>query len=609
MKGTAIQIARHSSRSSRRSRIGLAWMSLVVAALVSVGSPGVPASAGVAAATEQPQATCAPNGQCFADVPASSPFYDFANRLYEQDIITGYACGGPGEPCDANNRPYYRPGDQVTRQQMSKFVDNARHLPGILIETSTEVAPLYSHSDALNGIGLWGVANNGEDATGVYGESSNGVGVRGVGSAGPGTGSIGVLGSSSSDAGVYGVSTNTNDHGVFGMANNGANAAGVFGQSTSGRGVYGITTALDADGVYGVSSNGINAVGVRGLSNSNTGVMGSSSANNGEGVVGTSAGVGGDGVYGTSYGADGNGVSGVANNGTNAVGVNGYSSSGTGVSGASGAANGIGVYGEANTGGNAQGVYGFSSSAFGVRGITTAVNGRSIYGHTSAATATGIFGFSNSYVGTYGSSTSSIGVMGFSTTGDGVHGVSSNGGDGIYGFAGGGGRAGYFSGNVVVTGACCAAAEGTFKIDHPLDPENKYLYHAAVESSELKNIYDGVATLDNNGEANVQLPEWFEALNSDYRYQFAPIGAPMPDLYVAKEIESNHFKIAGGKAGMKVSWQVTGIRQDAYAQAHPVQVEEAKSGEEQGKYLHPEESGQPASKGIDYEKTQVEQQR
>ena len=54
---------------------------------------------------------------------------------------------------------------------------------------------------------------------------------------------------------------------------------------------------------------------------------------------------------------------------------------------------------------------------------------------------------------------------------------------------------------------------------------------------------------------------------------------------------------------MKVSWQVTGIRHDPYSQAHPVEVEQEKTGEERGKYLHPAEWGQPASNGMTYDRT------
>lgn len=119
----------------------------------------------------------------------------------------------------------------------------------------------------------------------------------------------------------------------------------------------------------------------------------------------------------------------------------------------------------------------------------------------------------------------------------------------------------------------------------------------------MKNVYDGVVTLDANGEAIVQLPEWFEALNQDFRYQLTCIGGFAP-VYIAKEISGNRFKIAGGMPGMKISWQVTGVRHDVYANAHRVQVEEEKTGDERGKYLHPKEWGQPESMGIGYEETQ-----
>lgn len=105
---------------------------------------------------------------------------------------------------------------------------------------------------------------------------------------------------------------------------------------------------------------------------------------------------------------------------------------------------------------------------------------------------------------------------------------------------------------------------GGFRIDHPLDPEHKYLNHSFVESPDMKNIYDGVVTLDDKGEADVQLPPWFETFNGDIRYQLTAIGAPAPKLHVAKEMRNNCFKIAGGAPGMNVSWQVTGIRQDKF---------------------------------------------
>jgi len=139
---------------------------------------------------------------------------------------------------------------------------------------------------------------------------------------------------------------------------------------------------------------------------------------------------------------------------------------------------------------------------------------------------------------------------------------------------------------------------GSFKIDHPLDPANKYLYHSFVESPDMKNIYDGVIVLDAQGEAVVEMPTWFQALNQDFRYQLTAMGGPGPNLYIAEEVSQNHFKIAGGAAGLKVSWQVTGVRHDAYANAHRIPIEEDKAAELRGSYLHPVEYGQPAAKGI-----------
>jgi hypothetical protein len=113
---------------------------------------------------------------------------------------------------------------------------------------------------------------------------------------------------------------------------------------------------------------------------------------------------------------------------------------------------------------------------------------------------------------------------------------------------------------------------GSFKIDHPLDPENKWLSHSFVESPDMMNVYNGNIVLDGRAEATVKLPAYFTALNKDYRYQLTPIGG-YPPVYVASKIDRGSFKIAGGHPGLEVSWQVTGIRQDAYAREHPIVAE------------------------------------
>jgi hypothetical protein len=172
---------------------------------------------------------------------------------------------------------------------------------------------------------------------------------------------------------------------------------------------------------------------------------------------------------------------------------------------------------------------------------------------------------------------------------------------GVYGEAWGEGAnyAGYFAGDVVVAGTLYGGTPAV-RIDHPLNPEGRYLTHAGVESDELLNVYSGNATLDAQGEATVVMPNWFEALNQDYRYQLTCVGGFAP-VYIAETIEGNRFSIAGGEPGMVVSWQVTGVRHDAYAAANPVVVESDKRPDKVGKYLHPEVFGRPASAGIHYQ--------
>jgi hypothetical protein len=61
----------------------------------------------------------------FEDVPVGSTFYQYIGRLASRGYISGYPCGGPGEPCGPNNLPYFRPGANATRGQISKIDANA----------------------------------------------------------------------------------------------------------------------------------------------------------------------------------------------------------------------------------------------------------------------------------------------------------------------------------------------------------------------------------------------------------------------------------------------------------------------------------------------------
>jgi hypothetical protein len=152
------------------------------------------------------------------------------------------------------------------------------------------------------------------------------------------------------------------------------------------------------------------------------------------------------------------------------------------------------------------------------------------------------------------------------------------------------------NGNARITGTLTKGG-GSFKIDHPLDPANKYLSHSFVESPDMMNIYNGNVVTNKRGLATIELPDWFEALNRDFRYQLTVIGQ-FAQAIVVKEVRNHQFTIKTSKPGVKVSWQVTGIRQDAYANAHRITVEEAKPPEEQGHYLHPELFGAGPEKSV-----------
>jgi hypothetical protein len=397
-------------------------------------------------------------------------------------------------------------------------------------------AGVVANSTANGGNGLIANANTGSNAFGAWVTAAQGYGVVSTGA-------------------VYGVDSTATDVGGIGVF-------GIHSASTgTAAGVEGDTSSTDGftNAVYGhvtSASPGGNSTAVRGINEgtggSGIGVWGSQ-AGTGWGVLGSVGGAG-LGVFGSASGA-GTGVLGFA--GTGGTGVSG--SADVGVRGSGGTATGYGVLGvgaSANVGVRGEASAGGGSS-FGGYFISTASIGNGLYGECSVGSA-------------------AYGVWGTSTTGD----------------------AGHFSGNVHVLGAL-SKTSGSFQIDHPLDPANKYLFHSFVESPDMMNIYNGNVQLDGTGSATITMPDWFEALNADFRYQLTAIGAPGPNLYVAQTMKNRQFVIAGGSPGGAVSWQVTGVRQDAWATQHRIQVEVMKSPEERGRYLHPELFGMPASASID----------
>jgi hypothetical protein len=297
-------------------------------------------------------------------------------------------------------------------------------------------------------------------------------------------------------------------------------------------------------------------------------------------------------------------------------GVYGTSSGGTaGVYGILGSGDPVfsyGVYGENDSVTGGRGVFGYSQQGAG---------GIGVQGYAPGSNAAGVAGSSNTFgnlahsllgnvpLGVLGESASGYGVAATSDTSNALLAENNSSADTLIAVNNGGGAPLYAqgtggnymfmdkNGNLFLTGQVFASAKD-FKIDHPLDPANKYLYHASIESSEMKNIYDGIATLDGSGLATVALPDWFEAVNGDFRYQLTAVGAPGPNLHIAQEISNNQFTIAGGQPGMKVSWLVTGVRHDAYAKAHPLQASVDKPAAERGFYLHPELYGAAADKSL-----------
>lgn len=185
------------------------------------------------------------------------------------------------------------------------------------------------------------------------------------------------------------------------------------------------------------------------------------------------------------------------------------------------------------------------------------------------------------------------------TTNYGVYGYAANGTTSNYG--------GYFSGNVNVTGNL-SKGTGTFKIDHPLDPENKILYHSFVESPDMMNVYNGNITTDANGLASVELPDYFEALNKDFRYQLTVMG-DFAQVIVLEKVKGNMFKIKTDKPNVEVSWQVTGIRKDPLAELNRVIPEVEKTQEEKGLYLYPKAYGKPEEMGVDYRIIKEQQEK
>lgn len=241
------------------------------------------------------------------------------------------------------------------------------------------------------------------------------------------------------------------------------------------------------------------------------------------------------------------------------------------VSGAEASANASGIYAE----GGWRGLYG---------------RNKGIAGGSAAIGVQGLLDSGSSYTTGYGvkGDATSAGPTNYGVYGSATNGTSAN--YGVYGtcVTGANNYAAYFNNKIYATSA--SSSIKSFKIDHPLDPTNKYLYHSSIESNDMMNIYNGNVTTNASGDAIITLPSYFAALNKDFKYQLTCIGS-FAQAIVAEEISGNTFKIKTDKANIKVSWQVAGVRQDAAANYYRIQNEVEKTGVEKGFYLVPEAYG------------------
>jgi hypothetical protein len=429
--------------------------------------------------------------------------------------------------------------------------------------------------DSPNDDGVVGTTNA-SDKSGVFGFSPNGVGLRGITQ-------------SSAKLGIFGSNDSTKP-----PTGGGAGGAGVFGltHSPGGAGVFGSNLADKGVGVFGICNGPLNQGSAPGAAfdlDIQAGVWGDNEG-------------GGYGVRGTSMGAQGTvGVLGLGA----LLGVEGFGAT-QGVSGQATGDSGVGVLGVGIKAG-VEGQAGGASGHVGVLGRSSGL-GASDPITTEALTSEagalkaggrGMFGIGVN-VGVQGISTTGHGIDGFSISGIGVAGGA--GGTepnsvGIFGVSRGGASfAGKFQGNVDIQGNLTKSGGG-FRVDHPLAPTESYLNHSFVESSERKNVYDGIAVLDEDGQAVVELPAWFEALNREVRYQLTCLGLFAP-VYISRKLSNCRFAIAGGAPRMEISWQITGIRSDKWAQANPLYVEEEKHQLERGCYRHAEVYAESSYKGV-----------
>ncbi len=450
------------------------------------------------------------------------------------------------------------------------------------------------HASDVNGYGVYATGTS----TAIYAHGLSGIGINAYGTtfggrfsstADAGTGVSGYAGGSGLTHGVFGHSISSDGYGVYGQnTGSGGSTGGVYGMSnsTSGHGVTGVANAGSgpAMGVYG-ESNSTDGRGVFGIANPVNG-LGSG------GLFVTLSSTGGSAVEGRALALTGPTIA-----------VYGFNMS----------SSGHGVYGSAGSTGVNYGVTGRSLSAQGYAGYFTGIGpdalyventstGRGILVNTISDTAIWA-NTTNGFAGldARNGNTSGLGVFGYASGSSGVN----------YGVAGQTASAiGY---GIFAFGNSGATGTKSFRIDHPFDPENKYLLHYASESPMPQNFYVGNVITDAKGYAWVDLPDYFSEINTNFKYQLTVVDGPnsgeddFVQVKVRQEIKEGRFQIRTSTANTKVSWRVDADRNDVYVRNFKPKDVVEKQGRERGTYQHPELYGMPKERGTNYLAQTLEQ--
>lgn len=397
-------------------------------------------------------------------------------------------------------------------------------------------------------------------------------------------GSTGVWGESTAATGfvngLRGDAVSTNGRGVYGTASGSQSSAGYFENTGNGTG---LTVTARYNGIRAeAEQSGSSAMAIFGKSSSTSvdfpgyGVVGESNNERGSGVRGVNRSTAANGYFGAGgtfvslneggVGAIGYGKTGMVGDGEEWGGRfwSSYDDM-TGLFGFSYGFSGSGIGGEFGTNGPTgraifAKTYANSGQSYGGRFEVESGDARAVYALASATSA----------------SATPYGVRGqasTSTTGYGVYAVGDLGSSGVK----------------------------TFRIDHPADPANKYLLHYSSESPFPQNFYSGNVTTNASGYAWVELPEYFQSINANFKYQLTVLGKTFAQAIVSEEIQGNRFQIHTNQPGIKVSWRIEADRNDMRIKVRRPKDVEDKTGVERGLYQHPEYYNQSASKGMDYD--------